>query len=110
MRLSTISLVNHFRFAERVEKGTIDFYITRKEDYIQIQGRIKPPSFWVLMRVGIKVGLNYNPGHTAESERLATSTGRPLYDLAKCLDKNVHMFSELRDGMQQYERDNKLKI
>lgn len=110
MKLSTLSFVNHLAFAEHVDKGTIDFYVARKEDYIQIQGRIERPSFSVFMRVGIKVGLNYNPGHTVEFEELINSTGRPLYDLAKCLEKNAYMLEELRDGMQQCKRDNKLKI
>lgn len=111
MRLSTLSFVNHFAFAERVEKGIIDFYIMRKKDYIQIQGKIEESSFWVLMRVGVKVDKpNYNPGHTVEFEELITSTGRPLYDLAKCLERNAYILGELRDGMKQCNRDNKLKI
>lgn len=110
MRLSTLSFVNHFAFAEHVDKGIIDFYIMRKKDYIQIKGRIEETSFWVLMRVGVKTEPVYNPGHTIEFEELINSTGRPLYDLAKCLERNAYILGELRAGMQECNRDSKLKI
>lgn len=110
MRLSTLSFVNHFAFAEHVDEGTINFYIMRKKDYVQIQGKIEESGFWVLMRVDIKTKPNYSPGHAIEFEELINSTGRPLYDLAKCLERNAYILGELKDGMQQCRRDNKLKI
>lgn len=108
MKLSIVSFINHFRFVERVSEGTIDFYVTREKDYVQINGRIEQSNFCVLMTV--VEPKSYGACYSVEFEETVTSTGRPLYDLAKCLERNAYILGELRDGMQECRRGNKLEI